>query len=70
MSNDVLEAVESSTGLLGDLCKLVLDYLRELPRPYNVPRPLDWGPVFNDDRNEEFGSYQEDLITLSGLSFT
>jgi len=68
MSKDVLEAIESSSGLLDDLCRVVLDYIRELPRPF-VFRPLTT-PVPLDDRAENFGSYLgEDLITLSGLSY-
>jgi hypothetical protein len=64
MSNDVLEAVESS-GLLGDLCSVVVGYIREPPRPY-IYRPLPWARVELDDRSDTFGSYITDLLTLPG----
>ena len=64
MSNDVLEAVESS-GLLADLCSVVVGYIREPPRPY-VYRPLPWARVELDDRSDTFGSYITDLLTLPG----
>jgi hypothetical protein len=64
MSNDVLEAVESS-GLLGDLSSIVVGYIREPPRPY-IYRPLPWARVELDDRSDTFGSYITDLLTLPG----
>jgi len=64
MSNDVLEAVESS-GLLADLSSIVVGYIREPPRPY-IYRPLPWARVELDDRSDTFGSYTTDLLTLPG----
>ena len=64
MSNDVLEAVESS-GLLAVLSGVVCSYLREPPRPY-IYRPLPWARVELDDRSDTFGSYTTDLLTLPG----
>ena len=66
MSDDVLEAIESS-GLLADISNIVVDYLREPPRAY-VYRPLPWAPVELDDRADDFGSYNTDLLTLPGTT--
>ena len=64
MSDDVLEAVKTS-GLLPDLSSIVVGYIREPPRPY-VYRPLPWVRVELDDREDTFGSYTTDLLTLPG----
>ena len=67
----VLEAIESSSGLLADMASIVVGYLREpaANAPF-VYRPIDWACVELDDRSDEFGSFLTDLLTLPGLKAT
>ena len=65
--NHVL-AIEQSTGLLRDLCRIVFDFVREVPRPFS--RAPMYVHASTDDRSPMFSSgYEEDLYTLPGVSF-
>ena len=65
--NHVL-AIEQSTGLLRDLCRIVFDFVREVPRPFS--RFPAYVCAVTDDRSPMFSSgYEEDLYTLPGVSF-
>ena len=66
--NHVL-AIEQSTGLLRDICRIVFDFVREVPRPFSRA-PMYVHAVCPDDRSPMFSSgYEEDLYTLPGVSF-
>lgn len=63
MTKDVLDALRFC-GLLEDLSRIVLQFVRELPRPYSAiyPAPLH----FLDDR-DGFETYDPDeLFSLPG----
>ena len=65
--NHVL-AIEQSTGLLRDICRIVFDFVREAPRPFT--RAPMYVHANADDRSPMFSSgYEEDLYTLPGVSF-
>lgn len=61
---NVLEAIRSS-GLLEDVVGLVASFLRCSPRPFVqqscVPSPID-------DRADDFGSYETDLVSLPSVT--
>ena len=51
-------------GLLPELARIVLEFAREVPRPYTRIYPA---PFFLDDRSEDFASYDpQELYELSG----
>ena len=57
---DVLKAF----GLLPELVGLVLEFAREVPKPYKRIYPA---PIYLDDRSEAFASYDPaELFELSG----
>ena len=64
--NHVL-AIEESTGLLRDLCRIVFDFAREIPKPFRAPVYVC---AVCDDRSCAFSSpYEADLYTLPGVSY-
>ena len=58
---------ELEAFLVGDLCRVVLDFLCFLPRPFYVPRPLPMPMRWLDDRDDDYSAFGEDLVTLPGL---
>ena len=61
----MLEDVLLDLGLLPELVGIVLEFAREVPKPFSViyPTPI----IFLDDRSEEFASFDPaELFELQG----
>ena len=59
---NVLWALRDS-GLLEDLVLVVFSFLRADPEPYVQPE-IGYHPSPIDDRADDFGSYETDLVSL------